>query len=277
MRILVCGGAGYIGSHAVAELLKIGHEVIVIDNLATGHKKSLVEGSVHYEADLTNINSIREVFLKYEFDAVMHFAASSLVGDSIINPLDYYYNNVYGTMNLIQCMKEHKVSSLVFSSTAATYGVSEEMPIREEYELNPTNPYGDTKLAVEKLLKWASSAYGINYVALRYFNVAGAHPNYNIGEDHNPESHIIPIILATALGQREYVSIFGDDYCTHDGTCVRDYIHVLDLVDAHIKSLDYLRNSRKSNIFNLGNGEGFSVKELINVARDVTGKKYLPR
>lgn len=271
MNILVCGGAGYIGSHAVAELIQANHQVVVFDNFETGHEGSLIEGASLVKGDLREIDMVRKVFNTHKIDAVMHFAANSLVGESVEDPLKYYGNNVFGTMTLLKVMAENNVDKFVFSSTAATYGEPEEVPIVEDTPTEPTNPYGQTKLAVEKMLHWSEQAHGIKYVSLRYFNVAGAHENYDIGEDHQPESHLVPLILQVALGQRDHISIFGDDYPTEDGTCIRDYIHVVDLVKAHILALEYLNKNNPSTIYNLGNGEGFSVKEMINAAREVTG------
>ena len=271
MDVLVCGGAGYIGSHAVAELIKADHQVVVFDNIETGHEGALIEGATLVKGDLRNIEEIRTLFEEHSIDAVMHFAANSLVGESVENPLKYYENNVYGTMNLLKVMAEYEVDKIVFSSTAAAYGEPDQVPILEDSPTIPANPYGETKLAVEKMLKWAEQAHGIKHVVLRYFNVAGAHPEFDIGEDHQPETHLVPIILQVALGQREHISIFGDDYPTPDGTCIRDYIHVVDLVHAHMLALDRLNAEKPSNVYNLGNGEGFSVKEMIDAAREVTG------
>ncbi|MEQ2130520.1 UDP-glucose 4-epimerase GalE [Caldanaerobacter subterraneus KAk] len=270
MAILVCGGAGYIGSHAVYALLKRNEEVVVVDNLATGHSESVLGGKL-YIGDLRDEDFLDKVFSENDIEAVMHFAASSLVGESVENPFKYYENNVCGTLSLLKAMKKHGVKKIVFSSTAAVYGEPERIPIKEEDRTNPTNPYGETKLAIEKMLKWADAAYGIKYVALRYFNVAGALETGEIGEDHSPETHLIPIILQVALGKRDKVMIYGDDYPTKDGTPIRDYIHVMDLVDAHILALEKLRKENKSEVYNLGNGEGFTVKEVIEVARKVTG------
>ncbi|MFQ3544629.1 UDP-glucose 4-epimerase GalE [Halobacillus rhizosphaerae] len=271
MNVLVCGGAGYIGSHAAAELIKADHHVVVFDNIETGHEGALIEGAILVKGDLRNIEEIRTLFEEQSIDAVMHFAANSLVGESVENPLKYYENNVYGTMNLLKVMAEYGVHKIVFSSTAAAYGEPDQVPILEDSPTIPANPYGETKLAVEKMLKWAEQAHGIKHVVLRYFNVAGAHPEFDIGEDHQPETHLVPIILQVALGQREHISIFGDDYPTPDGTCIRDYIHVVDLVRAHMLALDRLNAEKPSSVYNLGNGEGFSVKEMIDAAREVTG------
>jgi UDP-glucose 4-epimerase len=271
MAVLVCGGAGYIGSHTVSELLDRNEEVIVVDNLQKGHKPAVLEGAKLYSGDLRDEVFLKNVFKENEIEAVIHFAADSLVGESVEKPLQYYDNNVYGTMCLLKVMTEFDVKKIVFSSTAATYGEAENIPILETDPTVPTNPYGETKLAVEKMLKWSQQAYGLNYVVLRYFNVAGAHMEGKLGEDHQPETHLIPIILQVALGDREKIMIFGDDYNTADGTCIRDYIHVTDLADAHILAIDKLRKDNESATYNLGNGNGFSVKEVIETARKVTG------
>ena len=271
MAILVCGGAGYIGSHMVSELLDRGEEVVVVDNLQTGHKAAVLEGAALSIGDLRDELFLDDVFKKHSIDAVVHFAADSLVGESVNNPLKYYDNNVYGALSLLKVMQANDVKKIVFSSTAATYGEAKNFPIQESDPTVPTNPYGETKLAIEKMLKWTEAAYGIHYVALRYFNVAGAHMDGKIGEDHNPETHLIPIILQVALGSSEAISIFGEDYDTHDGTCIRDYIHVTDLANAHILALEKLRKEEASGIYNLGSGTGFTVKEVIEAARKVTG------
>lgn len=271
MAILVCGGAGYIGSHTVAELLERGEEVVVVDNLYKGHKEAVMKPAKLYIGDLRDASFMDKVFTENSIEAVIDFAADSLVGESVLEPLKYYRNNVYGTLCLIEKMNEHGVKKIVFSSTAATYGEPENTPILEMDKTVPTNPYGETKLAVEKMLKWSDNAYGLKYVVLRYFNAAGAHKSGLIGEDHSPESHLIPLILQVALGKRDKISIFGDDYATKDGTCIRDYIHVTDLADAHILAVNKLRNDNTSATYNLGNGKGFSVKEVIEVARLVTG------
>ncbi len=270
MAILVCGGAGYIGSHAVAELIKRGEEVVVVDNLQKGHIDAIWEGAKICLGDLRDKEFLQRVFRENKIEGVIHFAADSLVGESMEIPLKYYENNVYGTMCLLEAMRENNVDKIVFSSTAATYGEPESVPIRETDRTEPTNAYGETKLAVEKMLKWADTAYGIKHVVLRYFNVAGAHESGMIGEAHDPETHLIPIILQVALNKREKIFIYGDDYDTEDGTCIRDYIHVMDLVDAHILALKKLNRDKASATYNLGNGEGFSVKEVIETARRVT-------
>ena len=269
MSILVCGGAGYIGSHMVAYLLEQGKDVVVIDSLETGHEEA-VKGVKFYKGDLRDKEFLNKVFNENKIEAVIDFAAYSLVGESMVEPLKYFNNNVYGTVNLLEVMKEHDVKYIVFSSTAATYGEPERTPIVEEDKTFPTNAYGESKLMVEKVLKWCDRAYGIKHTVLRYFNAAGAHVSGNIGEDHKTETHLIPLILQVALGKREKIMIFGDDYNTPDGSCVRDYIHVSDLASAHALALERLFKGGDSRIFNLGNGTGFSVKEVIEVVRKVT-------
>lgn len=271
MIVLVLGGAGYIGSHATSKLIENGHEVVVIDNLQTGHKTAIHKNAKFYQGDIRDIEFLREVFSKEKIQGVMHFAANSLVEESMINPIKYFNNNVHGAEVLLSVLSEFGVKYIVFSSTAATYGEPKQIPITEEAETCPTNPYGESKLMMEKMMKWSDKAYGIKYVALRYFNVAGAKESGEIGEDHNPETHLIPLVLQVPLGKREAITIYGDDYDTEDGTCIRDYIHVEDLVDAHILALEYLKKNNTSNIFNLGSNNGFSVKGIIEVARKVTG------
>ncbi|SFB01845.1 UDP-galactose 4-epimerase [Lentibacillus halodurans] len=273
MSILVLGGAGYIGSHAVHQLIDKGEKVVVIDNLETGHKEAIHPNAAFYQGDLRHFEFLRDVFAKESIDGVMHFAAHSLVGESMENPLQYFDNNVYGTQVLLQAMVKHNVKQIVFSSTAATYGEPEAIPLTETMQANPTSTYGETKLAMERMMKWTKQAHGINYVSLRYFNVAGARQSGEIGEDHRPETHLVPIILQAALDQRPSITIFGDDYNTEDGTCIRDYVHVEDLIQAHILAMNYLKNSGQSDIFNLGSSQGFSVKEMIDTARNVTGKE----
>jgi UDP-glucose 4-epimerase len=270
MSILITGGAGYIGSHTVAEFLSHGEDVVVLDNLQTGHRGAVL-AQTYYQGDIRDTELLARIFSAHEIEAVIHFAASSLVGESVMEPLKYYDNNVVAAQRLLSAMKEHGVRKIVFSSTAATYGEPKRVPIEEDDPTNPTSPYGETKLAIEKMLKWCDQAYGIKSVSLRYFNVAGAHPDGMIGEDHRPESHLIPIILQVALGQREAISIFGDDYPTADGTCIRDYIHVMDLAQAHYLALNRLREKAESAVYNLGNGAGFSVKQVIDKVREVTG------
>ncbi len=270
MAVLVTGGAGYIGSHTLLEFLEESDEVVVVDSFEKGHKKAVLGGIV-YSGNLCDEEFLDLVFKENKIDAVVHFAAYSLVGESMADPLKYYNNNVVGTIKLLMKMKNYGVKNIVFSSTAAVYGEPENIPIMESDSTIPKNPYGETKLTIEKALKWADEAYGIKYVSLRYFNAAGAHPSGKIGEDHNPETHLIPLILQVALGKKESISIFGNDYPTPDGTCIRDYIHVSDLANAHVLALRYLLSGGKSAVYNLGNGEGFSVKEVINAAREVTG------
>jgi len=271
MSILVCGGAGYIGSHTVYELIKQGYQVVVIDNLQTGHKEAVHSEAIFYQGDVRDAKFLDEVFSKEKIDAVIHFAANSLVGESMTDPYKYYENNVYGTLKLLEAMRNHNVKRIVFSSTAAVYGEPKNIPILETDPTEPTNAYGETKLAMEKMFKWFDKAHGIKYISLRYFNVAGADISGEIGEDHNPETHLIPLVLQVPLNKREYISIYGDDYDTPDGTCIRDYIHVTDLANAHILALERLLNGSDSDVFNLGNGQGFSVKEIIEAARKVTG------
>lgn len=270
MAILVCGGAGYIGSHVVKALLEQGEKVVVIDNLITGHVDAVDERAELLLGDLRDEEFLNHAFEKHSIEGVIDFAAFSLVGESVGEPLKYFENNFYGTLCLLKAMQKYKVNHLVFSSTAATYGEPENTPILESDTTFPTNPYGESKLCVEKMLKWCDQAYGIKYTVLRYFNVAGAHESGEIGEAHSCETHLIPIVLQVALGQREKIGIYGDDYPTQDGTCIRDYIHVMDLADAHILALNRLRKGEESNTYNLGNGEGFSVKEVIEVCRKVT-------
>lgn len=270
MTILVLGGAGYIGSHTVYELIDNGEDVVIIDNLLTGHEEAVHPKARFYKGDIRDKEFLDSVFKKEKIDAVIHFAASSLVGESMEKPLKYYDNNLCGTKILLDSMVEHGIDKIVFSSTAAVYGEPERIPILETDKTEPTNTYDETKLSMEKMFKWVGKAHGLRYVSLRYFNACGAHVSGKIGEDHNPESHLIPLILQVPNGKREFISIFGEDYQTKDGTCIRDYIHVTDLAQAHILAVKYLQNGGKSDIFNLGNGIGFSVKEVIETARKVT-------
>lgn len=271
MAILVLGGAGYIGSHTVYELIDAGRDVVVADNLLTGFRAAVHPKAHFYQLDIRDRSALDELFTKEKIEGVIHFAASSQVGESMSDPLKYYDNNLHGTMVLLQAMVAHGVDKIVFSSTAATYGEPERVPILETDRTDPTNCYGETKLAMEHMMRWVSRAHGLKYVALRYFNACGAHPSGAIGEAHTPETHLIPLILQVPNGQREKISIFGDDYPTKDGTCIRDYIHVSDLAQAHILALDHLLQGGESDVFNLGNGVGFTVKEVIDVARAVTG------
>lgn len=273
MTVLVLGGAGYIGSHTVYELIDSGEDVVIADNLLTGHIEAVHPKARFYKGDIRDENFLDELFKKEKIDSVIHFAASSLVGESMTDPLKYYDNNLYGTMILLKSMVKNGIDKIVFSSTAATYGEPESIPILETDKTEPTNTYGETKLSMEKMFKWVSKAHNIRFVSLRYFNACGAHILGEIGEAHNPESHLIPLILQVPNGQREFISIFGDDYETKDGTCVRDYIHVTDLAQAHILAMKYLENGNESNIFNLGNGVGFTVKEVVETAAKVTGQE----
>ena len=269
--ILLLGGAGYIGSHTVYELIEAGENVVVVDNLETGFRKAVHPDAKFYQGDIRDRAFIDSVFEKEDIDGVIHFAANSQVGESMVNPLKYYNNNLCGTEVLLESMVAHGINKIVFSSTAATYGEPERIPILETDRTVPTNCYGETKLSMEKMFKWTANANDLRFVSLRYFNACGAHPNGKIGEAHNPETHLIPLILQVPNGKREFISIFGNDYDTKDGTCVRDYIHVNDLAQAHILAMEYLRKGNDSNIFNLGNGVGFTVKEVVETARKVTG------
>ncbi len=271
MAILVLGGAGYIGSHTVYELIDRGESVVIADNLETGHIEAVHPKAKFYQGDIRNREFVDRIFEEQKIEAVIHFAANSLVGESMTNPLKYYDNNICGTKVLLESMVAHHIDKIVFSSTAATYGEPENIPILETDTTNPTNAYGETKLSMEKMFKWTGMAHGMRYVSLRYFNACGAHVSGEIGEAHTTETHLIPLILQVPNKKREHITIFGDDYPTKDGTCVRDYIHVTDLAMAHILAVEYLRQGNSSNIFNLGNGVGFTVKEVIEAARKVTG------
>lgn len=275
MAVLILGGAGYIGSHMVDRLIEQGQEdVVVVDNLVTGHRAALHPEAKFYEGDLADKDFMRQVFKENpEVDAVIHFAAYSLVAESMVEPLKYFENNTSGMVNLLEVMREFEVKHIVFSSTAATYGIPEEIPILETTPQRPINPYGESKLMMETIMKWSDEAYGISFVALRYFNVAGAKPDGSIGEDHGPETHLLPIILQVAQGKRDKIMIFGDDYNTPDGTNVRDYVHPFDLADAHLLAVDYLRKGNPSSAFNLGSSTGFSNLEILEAARRVTGKE----
>lgn len=273
MAILVLGGAGYIGSHTVIELIDSGSDVVIIDNLETGHIEAVHPKARFYKGDIRDRAFLDSVFDKEEIEAVIHFAANSLVGESMVNPLKYYDNNLCGTKVLLESMLSHDIKKIVFSSTAATYGEPERIPILETDKTEPTNTYGETKLSMEKMFKWTDKAHGLKYVSLRYFNACGAHESGKIGEAHNPETHLIPLILQVPLGKREAINVFGSDYDTKDGTCVRDYIHVTDLAQAHILAVKYLMEGNESNIFNLGNGIGFTVNEVIEAAKEVVGKE----
>ena len=273
MSILVAGGAGYIGSHMVKQLVESGEEVVVADNLSTGHKKAINPKAKFYYGDIRDRAFLDRIFVNEDITAVVHFAAFSIVPESMQEPLKYFDNNTGGMITLLEAMRDFKVKYIVFSSTAATYGIPETMPIKETDPQQPINPYGLSKLMMEKMMAWADEAYGIKFVALRYFNVAGAAADGTIGEDHGPETHLVPIIMQVAQGKRAELSIFGDDYNTPDGTNVRDYVHVMDLSDSHILALKYLEAGNPSNAFNLGSSTGFSNKEMLEAAREVTGKE----
>ena len=271
MKILVAGGAGYIGSHTVYELIDNGADVVIIDSLETGHIEAVHPKARFYQGDIRDRAFLDDVLTKEKnIDGVIHFAANSLVGESMTNPLKYYDNNVYGTKVLLEKLIEYGINHVVLSSTAATYGEPKSIPIVETDPTQPTNAYGETKLAMEKMFKWCDVAHGLKYVALRYFNACGAHISGKIGEAHNPESHLIPLILQVPNGKRESIKVFGTDYPTKDGTCVRDYIHVTDLAAAHILAVKYLIDGNESNTFNLGNGVDFTVNEVIEKAKQVT-------
>lgn len=272
MAILVAGGAGYIGSHTVYELIDAGRDVVVVDDLQTGFREAIHPKARFYELDIRNREALNNLFREERIEGVIHFAALSQVGESIMDPLKYYDNNICGTIILLESMLASGIDKIVFSSSAATYGIPKSIPIAETEKANPINPYGDTKLSMEKIVEWTDRAYGMRYIALRYFNAAGAHPSGAIGEAHNPETHLIPIILQVAGGKKDYIGIFGDDYDTKDGTCIRDYIHVSDLASAHILALDNLIGGGKSDIFNLGNGIGYTNREVVETARKVTGQ-----
>lgn len=271
-HILVAGGAGYIGSHTVKELQNQGNEITVFDNLIYGHKEavscSLVAG------DLLNKTEVEKIFQKNKFDAVIHFAAYSQAGESMENPAKYFENNIQGGLNLLEEMRKNDVKHIIFSSTAAVYGFPKNLPVKETDEYKPSSVYGESKLAFERILKWYDEIFGIKSVCLRYFNACGASLDGSIGEDHKPETHIIPIAMQAALGQRKSFNIFGNDYNTPDGTCIRDYIHVLDLAFAHIKALDYLSRENMRNTFNLGTGRGYSNKEIIDMVKKIAGVDF---
>ncbi len=274
MNILVTGGAGYIGSHVVEALQKAGFTPIVYDNLSTGHAAAVPEDVQLIEGDIHDVGFAKHIMQQFEIDAVIHFAASSLVGESMENPSKYYFNNVEGSFHLLEAMRGAGVDRIVFSSTAAVYGEPEEVPIKEDSKLQPTNVYGRSKLVIEGMLADYDMAYDMRYVALRYFNAAGASPTRDIGEDHNPESHLIPLVLKTAQGVRKQVAIYGTDYPTEDGTCIRDYIHVCDLAEAHVLALKHLLAGGASRVYNLGSENGFSVRQIIDSAKKVTGVDF---
>lgn len=273
MAILVCGGAGYIGSHVNKMLNKADYDTVVFDNLIYGHEEA-VKWGIFEKGDLSNIFDIEKVFDKYDIDAVIHFAAYAYVGESVSDPEKYYYNNVVNTLNLLHVMRKHNCNKIIFSSSCATFGIPEELPINENVEQKPINPYGETKLVVEHILNWYDLAYGLKYVVLRYFNAAGADPDGELGESHIPETHIIPLVLDAASGRADYVKVFGTDYDTRDGSCIRDYVHVNDLAKAHLLALEYLERVGISDLFNLGNEKGTSVLEIIESAKCVTGSDF---
>lgn len=273
MNILVTGGAGYIGSHVLKILLKAEHNVVTIDNLQKGHKEA-VTGGEFIKGDLADRDLLNKIISENDIEAVIHLAADSLVGESMEDPGKYYQNNVANGLNLLEAVVNNNVQYIVFSSTAAVYGEPKEIPIRENHPTNPTNTYGESKLFFEKILKRYNDIYNLKYISLRYFNAAGADPDTEIGEAHNPETHLIPLVLQTALGIRDEIYIFGDDYPTRDGSCIRDYIHVNDLADAHLLAVEALAAGNESSIYNLGNGEGYSVKEVIDTVKEVTGRDF---
>ena len=273
MRILVLGGAGYIGSHTALELVRAGHEVIVADNLVTGHRSAVPKQAKFYEGDIRDAAFLDKLFDAEKIDAVIHFAAFSLVGESVANPLKYYNNNLCGTEVLLEAMVRHGLDKIVFSSTAATYGEPENIPILESDRTCPTNPYGETKLAMEKMFHWTAKAHGLRYVSLRYFNACGADASGTIGEAHDPESHLIPLILQVPNGKRDAISIYGTDYDTPDGTGVRDYIHVMDLAGGHVAALAYGVNHHGFEAINLGTGKGSSVLDVVHAYEKACGKK----
>ena len=268
--ILVTGGAGYIGAHACKALAKAGYTPVTYDNLVYGHSKAVRWGPLE-KGDIGDRMQLEMVMKKYNPSAVMHFAAYAYVGESVMNPKIYYHNNVAGTLSLLESMKSCNIDKIIFSSTCATYGMPDQIPIDEEHRQHPINPYGRSKLMIEWILQDFAAAYDLKFVSLRYFNAAGADPDAEIGEDHDPETHLIPLVLDVALGNRNRLEIYGTDYDTPDGTCIRDYIHVLDLADAHLLALTYLNDGGRSDVFNLGNGNGFSVREVMTTAKKVTG------
>lgn len=271
-EVLIVGGAGYIGSHMCKYLHMKGIQPVVLDNLIYGHRRA-VQWGPFYEGDMSDADLLQKIFSAHEFAGVMHFAAYCYVGESVLMPYKYYQNNIGATLQLLNAMLEHKVLNFIFSSTCATYGEPKHLPLREDSPQNPINPYGRSKLMMENILDDFAVAYGLKSVCLRYFNAAGADPDGEIGEDHTPETHLLPIVLQTALGMREQVVIFGNDYDTPDGTCIRDYIHVHDLAQAHYLCLQHLLAGGESKKYNLGNGSGYSILEVIQTAAAVTGKK----
>lgn len=273
MAILVCGGAGYIGSHINKALHQEGYETVVFDSLIYGHREAVKWGAF-VKGDLANPDDLEAVFRDHDIDAVFHFAAFTYVGESVEDPEKYYYNNVGNTLNLLKVMRKHGCNKIIFSSTCATYGEPEKLPLTEDMPQHPINPYGATKLMVERIFKDYHAAYGLEFVVLRYFNAAGADPDGEIGESHNPETHLIPLVLDAASGKRADIKVFGTDYDTPDGSCIRDYVHVTDLASAHLLALHHLEAGRGSDFFNLGNAQGTSVLEVVEAARRVTGKDF---
>lgn len=271
-KIMIVGGAGYIGSINVKYFLDKGFDVVVVDNLNTGHLSSVDKRAKFYQVDIRKKDEVTKILKEEKIDAVVHFAALSLVGVSMKDPLSYFDNNVYGMISLLQAMQEAHVNKIVFSSSAATYGEQDKMPLSEDSPTQPTSVYGETKLMMETIMKWCDQCIGIKYVSLRYFNAAGASSDGELGEDHNPETHLIPLILQVPLNKRDHISVFGNDYPTRDGTCIRDYIHVEDLASAHVKAIEYLLEGKESNIFNLGSGDGQSVNEMISTSEKIVGK-----
>jgi len=273
MAILVCGGAGYIGSHTVRQLVAAGEDVIVADNFSTGHRRAIDPAAKIYRCDIRDKDALKKIFAAENIEAVIHFAAFIEAGESVRKPLKYFDNNVCGTEILLEAMVEGGVDKIIFSSSAAVYGEPERIPIDEDDQTLPVNPYGSSKLMMEMMMRSVAAAHSVKFVSLRYFNASGAIEDGSIGEDHHPETHLIPLILQVPLGQRDNITVFGTDYPTPDGTCIRDYVHVLDLAAAHLNALNYLRGGGSSDFFNLGNGRGFSVREIIDAAEKIVGKK----
>ncbi len=271
-EILVAGGAGYVGSHTLIKLLQAGYHPIVVDNLTTGHQKAVIEGTTFYQCDISNTKEMLKIVSRHQIDAVMHFSANCYVGESVVNPHKYFKNNVANTIALLDVMLESGIKKFILSSTAATYGNPIKTPIDETHPQVPCNPYGLSKLMIEQIVNDYEKPYGIKHIYLRYFNAAGSDPDGRIGEDHYPETHIIPLLLKTALGIKKQFTILGNDYDTKDGTCIRDYVHVMDIAEAHVKAINYLESQRRSDVFNLGTSVGYSVKEIIKKVEEITGK-----
>jgi len=271
-EILITGGAGYVGSHTLLELIKTDYKPIIVDNLSTGHQKAVL-GGTFYQCDLSDTIELRKIFSKHNIEAVMHFGGNCYVGESVVNPHKYFNNNVSNTINLLGVMLESEVKKIILSSSSATYGDPVQLPMDEGHTQNPCNPYGMSKLFIEQIIKTYENAYGIKHIYLRYFNAAGADPETRIGEDHYPETHIIPLLIQVAMGIKKQFTVFGSDYNTKDGTCIRDYVHVTDIANAHVKALGHLYKTKESNEFNLGSSIGYSVKEIISKVESITGKK----